>query len=55
MAYNKNIQPSTITTSIRLGTITIDNCIGAINRNEPKSLNQLQSQPTKEAKVQTLL
>ena len=47
MAYNKNIQPS----SIRLGTVTIDNCIGAINCSQPKVHNQLQSQSTKESKV----
>ena len=55
MASSKNIQPSIITTSIRLGIATTDNCIGAINRNQPKAHNQLQSQPTKETKVQTII
>ena len=55
MASSKNIQASTIATSIRLGTATINNCIGAINCSQPKANNQLQSQSTKEAKVQTII
>ena len=55
MASSKNIQASTIATSIRLGTATTNNCIGAINCNQPKANNQLQSQSTKEAKVQTII
>ena len=55
MASIKNIQASTIATSIRLGTATTNNCIGAINRNQPKAHNQLQAQSTKEAKVQKII
>ena len=55
MASSKNIQASTITTSIRLGSTTTNNCIGAINRSQPKAHNQLQIQSTKEAKVQTII
>ncbi|KAL0016898.1 hypothetical protein SO802_003967 [Lithocarpus litseifolius] len=55
MASSKKIQASTITTSIRLGTATTNNCIGAINCSQPKAHNQLQSQSTKEAKVQTII
>ena len=51
MASSKNIQVLTIATSIRLGTATINNRIGAINCSQPKAHNQLQSQSTKEAKV----
>ena len=55
MASSKNIQALTIATSIRLGTTTTNNCIGAINCSQPKAHNQLQSQSTKEAKVQTII
>ena len=55
MASSKNIQASTIATSIRLGTATTNNYIGAINCSQPKANNQLQSQSTKEAKVQTII
>ena len=34
---------------------TTNNCIGAINYSQPKANNQLQSQSTKEAKVQTII
>ena len=55
MAFSKNIQASTIATSTELGTTTINNCIGANNRSQPKAKNQLQAQSTKEAKVQTII
>ena len=55
MAFIKNIQALTIATSIRLGTATTNNYIGAINRSQPKAHNQLQAQSTKEAKVQTII
>ena len=55
MASSKNIQVSTITTSVRLGTATTNNCIGAVNCSQPKANNQLQSQSNKEAKVQTII
>ena len=61
MASSKNIQVSTIATSTKLGTATINNCIGAINcsqlkdHNQPKAHNQLQAQSTKEVKVQTII
>ena len=55
MACSKNIQASTIATSIRLGTATTNNYIGVINRSQPKANNQLQSQSTKESKVQTII
>ena len=55
MASSKNIQASTIAASTKLGTATTNNCIGAINRNQPKTHNQLQAQSTKEAKVQTII
>ena len=55
MASSKNIQALTIATSIRLGTITTNNCIGVINCSQPKAHNQLQAQSTKEAKVQTII
>ena len=55
MASSKNIQVLTIATSIRLGTATINNCIGAINCSQPKTHNQFQSQSTKEAKVQKII
>ena len=55
MVSSKNIQASTIATSIRLGTATTNNYIGVINRNQPKANNQLQSQSTKESKVQTII
>ena len=55
MTSSKNIQASTIATSIRLGTATTNNYIGAINRSQPKAHNQLQAQSTKEAKVQTII
>ena len=51
MASSKNIQASTIATSIKLGTATTNNGIGAINCSQPKAHNQLQAQSTKEAKV----
>ena len=51
MASSKNIQASTIATSTELGMTTINNCIGANNRSQPKAKNQLQAQSTKEAKV----
>ena len=55
MASSKNIQASIIATSIRLGTVTTNNCIGAINCSQPKTHNQFQSQSTKEAKVQKII
>ena len=55
MASSKNIQASTIATSIRLGTVTTNHCIGAINCSQPKTHNQFQSQSTKEAKVQKII
>ena len=55
MASSKNIQVSTITTSIKLGTATTNNCIGANNRSQPKANNQLLAQSTKEAKVHTII
>lgn len=55
MATSKNIQASTIATSIKLGTTTTNNYIGAINCSQPKAHNQLQFQSTKEAKVQTII
>ena len=61
MASSKNNQASTIATSTKLGTTTINNCIGAINcsqlkdHNQPKAHNQLQAQSTKEVKVQTII
>ena len=55
MAFSKNIQASTIATSIRLGTTTTNNCIGAINCSQPKACNQLQAQSTKETEVQTII
>ena len=55
MASSKNIQASTIATSIKLGTATTNNCIGAKNCSQPKSNNQLQAQSMKEAKVQTII
>ena len=55
MASSKNIQASIIATSVRLGTTTTNNCIGAINCSQPKANNQLQSQSNKEAKVQTII
>ena len=51
MAFSKNIQASTIATSIKLDTATTNNGIGAINCSQPKAHNQLQAQSTKEAKV----
>ena len=54
MATSKNIQASTTATSIRLGMATTNNYIGAINHSQPKASDQLQSQLTKEAKVQTI-
>ena len=54
MATSKNIQASTTATSVRLGMATTNNYIGAINLSQPKTSNQLQSQSTKEAKVQTI-
>ena len=44
MASSKNIEASTIATSIRLGTATTNNCTGATNHSQPKAYNQLQSQ-----------
>ena len=55
MASSKNIQASTIAASTKLGTTTTNHCIGVINCNQPKANNQLQSQSTKEAKVQTII
>ena len=55
MATSKNIQASTTATSVRLGMATTNNYIGAINLSQPKASNQLQSQSTKEAKVQTII
>ena len=55
MASSKNIQASTIATSIRLGTATTNNCAGATNHSQPKAYNQLQSQLAKKAKVQTII
>ena len=55
IAFSKNIQASTIATSIKLGTATTNNGIGAINCSQPKAHNQLQAQSTKEAKVQTTI
>ena len=55
MAFSKNIQVSTIATSTKLGTATTNNYIGANNRSQPKTYNQLQAQSTKEAKVQTII
>ena len=55
MASSKNIQASTIATSIRVGMANTNNCISAINCSQPKAHNQLQSQSTKEAKVQTII
>ena len=55
MASSKNIQASTIATSIKLGMATTNNCIGAINCSQPKAHDQLQSQSTKESKVQTII
>ena len=54
MATSKNIQASTTATSVRLGMATTNNYIGVNNRSQPKAHNQLQSQSTKEAKVQTI-
>ena len=55
MASSKNIQASTIATSTKLDTATTNNYIGANNRSQPKTHNQLQAQSTKEAKVQTII
>ena len=55
MASSKNIQALTIAISIRLGMATTNNYIGVNNRSQPKAHNQLQSQSTKEAKVQTII
>ena len=55
MASSKNIQVSTIATSTKLGMATTNNYIGVINCSQPKANNQLQSQSTKEAKVQTII
>ena len=55
LASNKNIQASSIATSIRLGMATTNNRIGAINHSQPKANNQIQFQSTREAKVQTII
>ena len=55
LSSSKNIQASTIATSIKLGTATTNNCICVINHSQPKTYNQLQAQSTKEAKVQTII
>ena len=55
MTFNKNVQASITATSTKLGTTTTNNCIGAINRSQPKAYNQLQVQSTKEAKVQKII
>ena len=52
---SKNIQASTIASSAKLGMATTNSCIDAINCSQPKAHNQLQSQSTKEAKVQTII
>ena len=55
MASSKNVQASIRATSVKLGTTTTNNYIGTINCSQPKACNQLQSQSTKEAKVQTII